>query len=46
MTLSSPPLTGIPKLQLFIEQPLMKMSGTYQERSSTAKDTKKELMGA
>ena len=31
-TLSSPPLTAIPKLQLFTEQLSMRMTGTYKER--------------
>ena len=41
-TLSSPPLTSTPKSQLSAEQPLMKKTGTYQKRSSTTKDIKKE----
>ena len=40
--LSSPPLIGTPKLQLFIEQLSMKKTGTYQKRSSITKDIKKE----
>ena len=40
-TLSSSPLTGTPKLQLFTEQPFMKKTGTYQKSSSTTKDIKR-----
>ena len=41
-TTSSPPLTGTPKSQLFIKQPLVKKTRTHQKRSSTTKDIKKE----
>jgi len=40
-TLSSPPLMGTPKSQLFTEQLLMRESAIYQKRSTT-KDIKKE----
>lgn len=40
--LSSPPVMGTPKLKLFTEKLLMKKTRTYQERSSTTKDIKKE----
>ena len=36
-TLSSPLLKGIPKLQLCVEQPSMKKTGTYQKISSTTR---------
>lgn len=39
-TLSSPPLTGTMKLQLFKGQLLMRKPGIYQKRSSTLKDIK------
>ena len=41
--LTSPLLTHTSKLQLFTEQSLMKNTGTYQKRSSTTKNVKKEL---
>ena len=40
---SLPPLTSTSKSQLSIKKPLMKKTGTYQKRSSTIKDVKKEL---
>ena len=42
-TLNSPPLTSTPKSQLSSEQPSVKNIRTYQKRSSTTKDRKKEL---
>ena len=40
--LSSSPLTSTSKSQLSAQPPSMKNTGTYQKRSSTIKDVKKE----